>query len=443
MKTTNFKNINYLKQIKFSFFYKIFALLSAFLVVRYSLQYLGIELYGLWTVILTFINWIIFFDLGIANGIKNQLSKCLANEQIEEAKEYISTGYGIALIFSFSIYIILLIFSFFINWQAVFNIDFLSNSYLQVVILLTSFFILLNFVISIITTIFNVTQNASYIVFSQFITQLLSLMLVVILNLFAEKSLLFIATSYGCSLLFTNFSMSIWFYKKNINLIPKFNYFKTNKIKSILSLGAKFFILQLTVLIIMSSDRMISIHLLNINEVTNYDLLYRYFSIVMIFHTLINNPLWPMYTEAFQKKDYIWIKNILKKLNLLLLGYSFIILIMIYLGDKFILFWTGNENIIISKSNYIYMGLLIITLIWSSIYAYFLNGIEKLNVQLITTVLGAIINIPLSIFLSKYLEMGLNGILLATILSLLIFNIAGTIQTYVIIYKWDRDEKNN
>ena len=56
--------------------------------------------------------------------------------------------------------------------------------------------------------------------------------------------------------------------------------------------------------------------------------------------------------------------------------------------------------------------------------------------QLIATVFGAVLNIPLSIYLAQYLGMGLNGILLATTVSLLIFNISGTVQTYMILNNW-------
>ncbi len=42
-------------------------------------------------------------------------------------------------------------------------------------------------------------------------------------------------------------------------------------------------------------------------------------------------------------------------------------------------------------------------------------------------------NIPLSIFFVKYLELGLQGIILATILSLSIFALFGPIQVYKLL----------
>lgn len=436
----NKRNINYIKQLKSSFIYKILALISSFLLVRYTLEYLGLEVYGLWSVILTFINWMVFFDFGITNGIKNQVAKCLSDNKYTEAQEYISTGYVTLAFFAILIYVLVLVSSFFVNWQFIFNITFYTNNYLQYVILISSFFILLNFVLAIIGAIFNATQNASLIVINQFYSQVISLSIVYCLNIFVETSLIYIAISYGLSLMIVNISISFWFYKKNKSLKPLIHYYRKDKVKSILKLGIKFFILQITVLVIMSSDRMIAIQLLDLKDVTTYDLLFKYFSIVMIFHSLINGPLWSMYTEAYKKQDYFWIKKILKKLNLLFLLYIIIIIIMVFMGDTLILLWTGNEKINITNSNYFFMAIVSLSLIWTTIYAYFLNGIEELNIQLITTVIAAIINIPLSIFLAQTMGMGLNGILLATTICLSFFNIAGTIQTYYIIRKWNKHD---
>lgn len=434
------RNTNYKKQLKYSFIYKFLAIISSFLLVRYSLEFLGIDQYGLWSVILMFINWMIFFDFGIANGVKNHVAKSLAVNNHKEAQEYISTGYISLLIFSILIYLILFSISFFINWQMIFNTTILSNEYLQKTILITSFFILSNFVLSIVVAVYNATQNASFIVLNQFFSQFISLLIVYTLSLYANSSLIYIATGYGLSLIFTNIIISLWFYKKNPILVPLFKRFKKDKIKSILSLGTKFFILQMTVLIIMASDRMIAVQLLELKDVTVYDILFKYFTILSIFHGLINTPLWSMYTEAFKKKDFKWIKNIFKKLNLLFFFYCICAILMVAVGDDMILLWTGNENITIFLSNYVYMAILSLSLIWTTIYAYFLNGIEELNVQLISTVSGAIINIPLSIYFVKYVNMGLNGILLASILSLLLFNIAGSIQTHIIINKWNYND---
>ena len=89
----NKRTINLLNQIKLSFVLKISSVFFSLIIVRLLLQYLGVKEYGVWAVILTFLNWIVFFDLGIANGVKNKVSQSLASNNNKLAREYIATGY--------------------------------------------------------------------------------------------------------------------------------------------------------------------------------------------------------------------------------------------------------------------------------------------------------------------------------------------------------------
>ena len=426
----NFKNLNLLKQIKSSFLYKIFAVIFSFVLIRLMVQYLGIEQYGIWSVLLTFINFVLFFDLGITNGIKNKVSISLSNNNKLEAQEYVSTGYIILFILTSFIYIIYYICSFYIDWQSVFNTSIVENDTLRQVVSISLFFILLNFVLSVISALYNATQNASFIVLNQLLTQFISLSLVSILFLFTKENIVYIAISYGISLILSNSLLSIYFYSKHTYLLPKIKLFKIDKIKSILTLGIKFFILQLTIFIILSTDKILITQLLGTSYVTSYDILYKYFSIITITHGIINTPLWSMYTEAYEKNDYIWIEQILKKMVGMMLIYMSISFILYIAADGFIPMWIANNDLILNSSNYIFMSILILFLVWYSIFAYFTNGINKTKIQLYSALLGAVINIPLAILFVKYLNMELNGILLSTIISLSIFGITGPIQAY-------------
>ena len=53
---------------------------------------------------------------------------------------------------------------------------------------------------------------------------------------------------------------------------------------------------------------------------------------------------------------------------------------------------------------------------FGSIYVNVANGLGRIKLQIICSVIGAIVNIPLSIFFAKGLGLGLVGIKLATII---------------------------
>ena len=175
------RSLNLIQQLKRSFLFKFFSIVLSFLLVRFLLKYLEIEDYGLWAVVLSFLHWIIFFDLGIANGVKNKLAEALSNDQVEEARKYLTTGYLALLGFAIVIYLLVFAFSDFINWKSLLNSSKYDNEYLGGLVLIVLFFTLANFVLSLINAVFNAIQKASLVVVNQFIFQLLALSVVFLL----------------------------------------------------------------------------------------------------------------------------------------------------------------------------------------------------------------------------------------------------------------------
>lgn len=60
---------NYLRQVKGAVVYKGVAMIASFLAIPMMIRYLGQEQFGVWSTLLTVMSWIVFFDLGIGNGI--------------------------------------------------------------------------------------------------------------------------------------------------------------------------------------------------------------------------------------------------------------------------------------------------------------------------------------------------------------------------------------
>jgi Na+-driven multidrug efflux pump len=79
------------------------------------------------------------------------------------------------------------------------------------------------------------------------------------------------------------------------------------------------------------------------------------------------------------------------------------------------------------------MEAFIVVSTWNKIYAYLLNGIGKIKLQLFTAFIAVIINIPLSILFVKYFYFGAHGVVLATCLNLSLFTIVGPIQAMTIL----------
>lgn len=423
---------NYVKQVKGSVLYKVGAIAATFLVMPIMIKYLGVEQFGIWATMLTLITWVMLFDLGIGNGLKNKVAESLAQDNSKQAARYISTAYGLIGIISFALFSIFLVLSFWIPWQVVFNSQAISEAALRQTIVTLSFFIFFNFWISLVNQIYHGLQKSSVVVLGQFISNIISLFLVFFLYQFTQPSINLMVWAYGLSLVVANLVLSFFVFKKHKELQPTYKDFDKNKIRPLLSLGLKFFVIQLAVLVIFMTDKIVITQLLGPEHVTPYEVLFKLFSVFTVIHSLLLAPLWPAYSDAYQRGDLAWIrKNIRQQIKValfLFLG-AFILALV---GPIVVSLWIGDE-IEISQTLYYLFAIFIFFSVWSNVFAYFVNATNNLGIQLYTSVLAAIINIPLSIYLVSNLKLDLNGVILATIFSLSFYAFLGPIQVLNII----------
>lgn len=429
---SEFRSYNYLTQLKGSALYKIGSIATTFLAMPIMIKYLGVEQFGTWATMLTLITWVMLFDLGIGNGLKNKVSESLAQDSPEQAAGYISTAYVLIGFTSLGLFIFFLIANIWLHWQSIFNIQTIAESDLKRTIITLSFFIFFNFWISLVNQIYHGLQKSSVVIMGQFISNLIALLLISLLYRFSTPSIFFMALAYGISLVLTNSILTMLTFKKHHELIPKWQYFERKKVNSLLSLGVKFFVIQLAVLIIFVTDKILITQMLGSEYVTPYEVLFKLFSVITIIHGLIIAPLWPAYSDAYQRGHLDWIRSSIKqqiKIGFLL----FLITLIIAATGKFLVnLWIGDE--IKVSSNLYYLFALFITLsTWSNIFACFVNATNRITVQLYSSIFAALINIPLSIYFVNQVGLGLEGIILATIISLSIFSIVGPIQAFKIL----------
>ncbi|OQX54102.1 MAG: polysaccharide biosynthesis protein, partial [Candidatus Cloacimonas sp. 4484_209] len=204
--------------------------------------------------------------------------------------------------------------------------------------------------------------------------------------------------------------------------------------REISSLGIKFFIIQMAVLVIFATDNMIITQVLGPAEVTPYNVVFKLFSIIAIGHGIIVGPLWSAYTDAYAKTDIRWIRDTLRKTIMILIPIIISVLFLILFARDIINIWVGT-NINFPDSLVIFMGIYTVIRIWNSSYSSLLNGIGRIKFQMYSAIIGGLINIPISVYFAKYLQMGMSGVILGTIVSLSFFAIIGPIESYYILNK--------
>jgi len=421
--------------------WKGISLVFIYLTVPFLLQYLGKNYYGVWITIFTLLNTAYFLDIGISLGLKNKLTEALAKKDNILAKEYISTAYFSITGLMFIILLIGISFILNINLQKLFNTS-IPEKELKFIIITSLVLVILSVVLNIYKSIYSAFHKSAKVEFAMMLYQIFIFFQIIILPKFFSKSLLLITLVYGITNIFIALIFSYFFFKKQKILFPSLNYFNKKTVKHLLGIGFDFFIIQLSLIIILSTDNLIITNLINPEATTTYSIIYKIFQPFLIVANLIFAPLWMLYTNAYYNGDFLWIKNTIRKLNYGYILMLFFIIILVLNFDKVLNLWIP-EHLKFSTSLIYLMGLFIALRVYGDIYMTFLNGIGKIKLQKWLYVFGAIINIPLSIIFVKKYELGSSGVILATIISIIGISILMPIQAIITLKKRYQDYKEH
>lgn len=394
------------------------------------LAYLGDEAYGIWATIISVINWINYFDVGIGQGLRNTLSRYIINGEEDKAKTAVSTGYLSLSAISIITFIVGSILIVAADMTIIFN----TNIDVKPALLVSFFCICINFILSLSKSQLYATQQAEKVGYMTVTMNFINLIGVVLLSLFSHGSLIGVAIVIGFSGILINviFTGRVW--KENCFLIPRFNMFKKAELKSICNVGIKFFFIQIAALVLYSTDNMIITQLLGPSHVTPYHTSYTAFGIVNGLFNAMITPLWSKYTVAKEQGDYRWIKKTVINLDKMLPIIGSILFIGIFLFEPVSRIWL-HKTLAYEKGLIACMACYYFLTVWGSIYATVMNGLSMVNMQLILGGMTAIINIPLSIFLGKNCGLGSTGVCLATLICMIITNIPITYYVHQYLNK--------
>lgn len=431
IKSDRTKNIT--KHVLLSFIYKGGSILANFLLVPLTINYLDTENYGIWLTLSSFIGWFSFFDIGLGNGLRNKFAEAKAKGDMTLAKGYVSAAYYTIGSVSLGLIIVFIGLNFFIDWTKVFNTSPTMQRDLNLLMPIVFGFFCLQLVVKLITTIYTADQHHSMQGKINFYTQAGSLLLIWLMTKTTESSLLIFGTIFSIFPVLILVGLNIFaFNKRYQNFKPSLTLWRKEYLNKIFGLGFKFFIIQLAGIILFSTDNLIITQLYTPKEVVPFNIAFKYFSISNMVLAIVLTPYWSSITEAYTKNDFNWIKQSMKNLNKLSIASIVAIFCMVFISPYFYYYWVGN-TIVVPFSLTLLMAIFFVLTIFYSPFTYFINGTGKVKLQLISILSTAIVNIPLSVYFAKNLNLGVSGVILATIVCLLPHAILCPIQYFKII----------
>lgn len=396
---------------------------------------------GLWFTVVSVLNWILNFDLGIGNGLRNHLTSALACGDTDNAKKYLSSAYisvGAICVFLSAV----LFFAFgFVNWSFVFNIgaDVVSPDALLLSVRIVFIGIVLQMFFRLISSVLYAIQKSSVNNFLQLCVTVITLLCVLFLpSKSNDENMVTMAWVHLGACIAPSLVTTLFVFagKKMRKCAPSFSAFSIKHAKAVLSLGGVFLVVQIAYMIIMNTNEYLITFLAGNEDVVDYQVYNRLFALGSTVFSLALTPIWSAVTKATAERNVAWVKSLYKKLMLLGAGFCVCEFLLVTVLQFAVNLWLGDEAITVSTGYALVFATMGSAMIISSVFASIANGLGALKPQLICYSLGAV--------LKPFLAWGLVsltgswiGVIIANIISVMLYCIVQPI----VFHKYFRKEE--
>lgn len=414
------------KNIAGSLLIKGWSCIVQFLIVPLSLQCLTKYEYGIWLTINSLLMGIDAIDVGLGNGLRNRLAEAMALDNREKARQQVSTTFFMLVMIMLPLIILFVVSMQFVDCNALMNVSPELVPNIRGILVASVAIMGSTFIFKFIGNMYMGLQLPAINNLLVVLGQTVSLGVLFVLSLLGHSSLMTVAVAFTASpLLVYLIAYPVSFLGKYSFLAPSFRFFDMESLRSLFGLGMKFFVIQVSGLMLFMSSNVIISHVMNPAEVTPYQIAYRYFSILYMLFAIIASPLWSATTDAHTKGDWDWIRRAMRRMNMLLVVSVAFVMLMIVVAPLFYCLWIGDK-VEVELSLNIMMAIYSYMLVVSNSYSYILMGIGKIRMILIVTVSEMFIFVPIEYFACKYV--GTTGLLTSLILSTAICAILNNMQ---------------
>ena len=430
------RSIKAKKNILASLIIRGLSIAISLVLVPLTINYINPTQYGIWLTLSSIVAWFSFFDIGLTQGLRNKFAEAKAKGEDSLAQIYVSTTYAILAIIFIIVWIAFVFANHFLNWAHILNISENMRSEVATLAIIVFTYFCLQFVLRIITTLLLANQQPAKSSLIDVLGQVFSLIFIIILVKTTEGTLIKLGLALCVSPLLVLVGANLFLFNGGLKKYrPVFSKIKFSYAKGLFNLGLIFFIIQIAGIIQYQTANIIILRNFGADEVTSYNIVFKYFGILNMIFAIFLTPFWSASTEAYLKNDIKWIKNGIKRYNQLNIVIFVIGCVMLIFSEKVYRLWLGEGNVIIGFYLSLWGFLNFALMMYAGKYVNFLNGINALRIQFFGSIISPLIYIAVAIILIKYYKMGVYALFIASIIANVNGYILSPLQYYMVINK--------
>ncbi|RHT61998.1 hypothetical protein DW748_13240 [Ruminococcus sp. AM28-41] len=406
--------------------------LSLFTMPAYIRFFQNQTVLGVWFTIVSVLNWILYFDLGLGNGLRNMLPDAIEKKDDKKVKELISTTYLTMTVLVIALAVLGLLFIPRLNWNNIFNVsvELVDNAVLINCAFIVYFGILLQFIVKLVSSVLYALQQSALVnLMSLTSSTLIVVALVIMPSSSMETNLYTMAYVNVIAMSLPYIIISFWVYGKRLKkAFPSLKSFNKDYVNDIIKIGFSLFWLQIVFMIISSTNEFMISNFTSPDYVVEYQAYYKVFKIGSMVFSLALTPIWSAVTKAQINKNFKWIKKVYK----IFLAASFVCLLMelavVPVLQPLMDIWLGKGTIATSMLAGIVFAFSGTIFVIHNVNTSIGNGISYFKVQMIWMTFAAAIDIPFSYFMVQITGSWI-GIVVANVIALLPYEILAPIYT--------------
>jgi O-antigen/teichoic acid export membrane protein len=322
------------------------SVLVSVLSVPLFLKYLGAERFGLYESITALVAWLGLTNAGLGLGLVNKLIDCHVTENRSLARGYVSS-----LLMAFTVMVMVIglahtAVTMVVPWNRLFETSpMVTSSEVTWTVWLTGIILLLSFYSSVPPAIYSAFQELHRNNFWDASAKLVSLGAAALVAWFTDWGLPGMAVAFAGGPVLVrllNLAWMVLFEKPWLRPSP--GLFEWRLLRATAGDGAYLFLLQMSVILIFQTDKLVIGMAINPESVAAYAVVGKFFLLGYGVFQLLQIPLWPAFGEALRRGDTPWVKKHLA-LSLaagcgMMLGCGAMLLVF---GDSILRIWTRGQ----------------------------------------------------------------------------------------------------
>ena len=363
---------------------KVFSTIIPFITIRWSLQYLGVEIYGLWNAVTSFFALFAFADLGLGNGLQTLLSNAYGKGDIKLQQKVVYNSYVILSIVSLFLIILFFIVYPFVDWGHLMNAE-SADAKLLVGGVIVAIVVprLISVPLSLIQRIQLAYQEGYNSHCWQCVASLLSLVSIYIIYKLNIGKLNLIWCSALIPVVIYGLNSLFYYNRKTCCLKFVHNLYDRAIIRLLINTGIAFFILSILTTLGLAIDTFIVARISSLNEATPFSILHKIACFISIICGMISTPMWAANGEAMARGEYDWVRRNTIRISLISIMFAVIASVFLLLvSGWWFPIWLGSD---FQFSYSCLLGMCVTQIILSGISPFFmiLNAANVVKKQIL------------------------------------------------------------